>query len=79
MTSFYMFMSLHVIYGTFMHAGWYNEVKRLHDFFILKVDITTLKDYMQYLSLMDETPSYMGGKDNSWRKLTLEGNFPVSR
>ena len=38
-----------------------------------EVDITTLKDYMQYISLMDETPSYMGGKDNSWRKLTLEG------
>ena len=38
-----------------------------------EVDVTTLKDYMHYLSLLDETPAYMGGRDNSWRKLTLEG------
>ena len=24
------------------------------------------------MSLLDETPSYLGGRDNSWRKLTLE-------
>ena len=24
---------------------------------------------------MDETPSYMGGKGNSWRKLTLDGKL----
>ena len=29
----------------------------------------------QYVSLMDETPSYMGGKGNSWRKLTLDGKL----
>jgi hypothetical protein len=38
------------------------------------IDITTLKDYMQYTSLLDETPSYMGGRDNTWRRLTLDGN-----
>ncbi|KAI0243075.1 hypothetical protein LSAT2_008863 [Lamellibrachia satsuma] len=37
-----------------------------------EVDIITLKDYMQYLSLLDETPAYLGGRDNCWRKLTLE-------
>ncbi|KAK2150952.1 hypothetical protein LSH36_381g02102 [Paralvinella palmiformis] len=37
-----------------------------------EIDVTTLKDYMQYVSLLDETPSYLGGRDNSWRKLTLE-------
>ena len=29
----------------------------------------------QYVSLIDETPSYMGGKGNSWRKLTLDGKL----
>ena len=38
-----------------------------------EIDVTTLKDYMRYLSLLDETPAYMGGRDNTWRKLTLEG------
>ena len=33
------------------------------------------KFYFQYVSLMDETPSYMGGKGNSWRKLTLDGKL----
>lgn len=29
--------------------------------------------YLQYMSLLDETPSYMGGRENTWRKLTLDG------
>ncbi|XP_050389200.1 uncharacterized protein CXorf58 [Patella vulgata] len=37
-----------------------------------EVDITTLKDYMQYIAILDETPAYLGGKDNFWRKLTLD-------
>nr|CAB3235000.1 putative uncharacterized protein CXorf58 [Phallusia mammillata] len=37
-----------------------------------EVDVTTVKDYMQYLSNMDETPSYLGGKENYWRQLSLE-------
>lgn len=28
---------------------------------------------LQYLSLLDETPASMGGKDNTWRQLTLDG------
>lgn len=36
-----------------------------------EIDVTTSKDYMQYLSLLDETPAYMGGKENYWRRLTL--------
>ncbi|CAH1245754.1 CXorf58 [Branchiostoma lanceolatum] len=39
-----------------------------------EIDIITMKDYMQYLSNMDETPAYMGGKENLWRKLSLEGS-----
>ncbi|KAH9508739.1 putative protein CXorf58 [Bulinus truncatus] len=37
-----------------------------------EVDVTTLKDYMQYLSNLDESPANQGGKDNYWRKLTLD-------
>ncbi|ELT96341.1 hypothetical protein CAPTEDRAFT_219983 [Capitella teleta] len=37
-----------------------------------EVDVTTLKDYMQYMSLLDETPCYMGGRDNMWRRLNLD-------
>lgn len=37
-----------------------------------EVDVTTLKDYMQYLANLDESPAYHGGKENFWRKLTLE-------
>ncbi|XP_069104495.1 uncharacterized protein CXorf58 homolog [Argopecten irradians] len=37
-----------------------------------EIDVTTLKDYMQYLANTDETPASMGGKENYWRKLTLD-------
>ncbi|XP_052107092.1 uncharacterized protein CXorf58-like [Mytilus californianus] len=37
-----------------------------------EVDVTTLKDYMQYLANVDESPATMGGKENYWRKLTLD-------
>ncbi|XP_006885138.1 PREDICTED: putative uncharacterized protein CXorf58 homolog [Elephantulus edwardii] len=40
-----------------------------------EVDIVTLKDYMQYTSLMDEIPAYSGGRNNQWRRLTLQ-NLP---
>uniref|UniRef100_A0A8C5WLB2 Uncharacterized protein n=1 Tax=Leptobrachium leishanense TaxID=445787 RepID=A0A8C5WLB2_9ANUR len=39
------------------------------------VDVATLKDYMQYLSHLDETPAHMGGRDNCWRRLSLK-NMP---
>lgn len=35
-------------------------------------DVTNLKEYMQYLRNTDEMPARLGGKDNSWRKLSLE-------
>ncbi|CAF3007553.1 unnamed protein product [Rotaria sp. Silwood2] len=37
-----------------------------------EVDVVTLKDYMQYSSLLDELPSYLGGRANNWRRLNLE-------
>ncbi|KAM8753566.1 uncharacterized protein CXorf58 homolog [Rhynchonycteris naso] len=40
-----------------------------------KVDIVTLQDYMQYSSLLDETPACIGGRNNCWRRLSLK-NIP---
>ncbi|XP_048191448.1 uncharacterized protein CXorf58 homolog [Perognathus longimembris pacificus] len=40
-------------------------------------DIVTLKDYVQYNSLLDEIPASSGGRNNYWRKLTLQ-NVPKS-
>ncbi|KAK2507831.1 hypothetical protein MC885_004663 [Smutsia gigantea] len=40
-----------------------------------KIDIVTLQDYMQYSSLLDETPASSGGRNNYWRKLSLK-NIP---
>ncbi len=37
-----------------------------------EVDVTTMKEYMQYVANVDETPAYMGGKDNTWRRLNME-------
>jgi len=37
-----------------------------------EVDVTNLKEYMQYLKNTDEMPASLGGKDNSWRRLSLE-------
>lgn len=36
-----------------------------------EIDVTTTKDYMQYLSNLDEMPAHMGGRDNLWRRLDL--------
>ena len=27
----------------------------------------------QYVATVDETPAYLGGKDNTWRRLNLDG------
>ncbi|XP_029786554.1 putative uncharacterized protein CXorf58 homolog [Suricata suricatta] len=39
------------------------------------IDIVTMKDYMQYSSLLDETPAFYGGRSNYWRRLNLK-NIP---
>ncbi|XP_069800467.1 uncharacterized protein CXorf58 homolog isoform X2 [Dendropsophus ebraccatus] len=39
------------------------------------VDVATFKDYMQYVSHLDETPARRGGRDNYWRRLSLK-NMP---
>ncbi|XP_075710172.1 uncharacterized protein CXorf58 homolog isoform X2 [Rhinoderma darwinii] len=39
------------------------------------VDVATFKDYMQYVSHLDETPAHHGGRHNCWRRLSLK-NLP---
>ncbi|XP_040194195.1 putative uncharacterized protein CXorf58 homolog isoform X3 [Rana temporaria] len=39
------------------------------------VDVATFKDYMQYISHLDEMPAHLGGRDNCWRRLSLK-NMP---
>ncbi|KAM3932867.1 uncharacterized protein CXorf58 homolog [Leptodactylus fuscus] len=39
------------------------------------VDVATFKDYMQYISHLDETPAHRGGRDNFWRRLSQK-NVP---
>ncbi|XP_072284484.1 uncharacterized protein CXorf58 homolog [Pyxicephalus adspersus] len=41
------------------------------------VDVATFKDYMQYISHLDEMPAHLGGRDNCWRRLSLK-NMPRS-
>ncbi|XP_062982561.1 uncharacterized protein CXorf58 homolog [Elgaria multicarinata webbii] len=40
-----------------------------------EMDVATIKDYVKYVSYIDEIPSHFGGRHNYWRKLSLE-NFP---
>ncbi|XP_068126160.1 uncharacterized protein CXorf58 homolog isoform X2 [Hyperolius riggenbachi] len=39
------------------------------------VDVATVKDYMQYISHIDEKPAHLGGRENAWRRLSLK-NMP---
>ncbi|XP_075855782.1 uncharacterized protein CXorf58 homolog isoform X2 [Microcebus murinus] len=40
-----------------------------------EIDVVTMQDYMQYSSLLDEIPASSGGRNNYWRRLSLE-NIP---
>ncbi|XP_012585673.1 PREDICTED: putative uncharacterized protein CXorf58 homolog [Condylura cristata] len=53
------------------------EDERLNQKFKISdvIDVITIRDYMQYSSLLDEIPASSGGRNNYWRKLTLE-NIP---
>lgn len=37
-----------------------------------EVDVATVKDYMQYMTNLDESPAFMGGRENTWRKINLD-------
>lgn len=36
-----------------------------------KEHAVSVKEYMQYSSLIDDMPAYLGGRSNSWRRLNL--------
>ncbi|KAJ7996731.1 hypothetical protein DPEC_G00240070 [Dallia pectoralis] len=36
-------------------------------------DVTCMRDFMQYSSHLDELPAHLGGRENSWRSLSLPG------
>lgn len=36
-----------------------------------KSDVVSIRDYMQYSSLVDDLPAYLGGRSNAWRRLNL--------
>lgn len=55
-------------YDQMLQDAMFQQQYRITD----EVDVTTLKDYMQYLANTDESPASMGGKENYWRKLTLD-------
>lgn len=55
-------------YDQMLQDAMFQQQYRITD----EVDVTTLKDYMQYLSNVDESPATQGGKENYWRKLTLD-------
>ncbi|KAB5522210.1 hypothetical protein PHYPO_G00157020 [Pangasianodon hypophthalmus] len=35
-------------------------------------DVTCIRDYMQYSSHLDELPAHVGGRENSWRRVSLK-------
>jgi hypothetical protein len=39
---------------------------------VAKTDVTSVKDYWQWQSTLDEMPSSLGGRNNQWRRLTLD-------
>ncbi|XP_062598361.1 uncharacterized protein CXorf58-like isoform X2 [Saccostrea cucullata] len=55
-------------YDQMLQDAMYNQQYKITD----EIDVTTLKDYMQYLANIDEAPATLGGKENYWRKLTLD-------
>ncbi|XP_061185716.1 uncharacterized protein CXorf58-like isoform X1 [Saccostrea echinata] len=55
-------------YDQMLQDAMYNQQYKITD----EIDVTTLKDYMQYLANVDEAPATLGGKENYWRKLTLD-------
>ncbi|XP_029459273.1 putative uncharacterized protein CXorf58 homolog isoform X1 [Rhinatrema bivittatum] len=62
-------------YRTYYHQMIRDEVQHLKYKITDIIDVATMKDYMKYISNLDETPAYLGGRDNQWRKLSLE-NVP---
>jgi hypothetical protein len=36
-------------------------------------EVTNRKEYVQYLNCLDEKPSNLGGRNNTWREISFDG------
>lgn len=61
-------MGNRIFYENILRDSMQEHYNRITD----EVNVITLKDYMQYLANLDETPAKFGGKSNFWRLLTLD-------
>ncbi|XP_042526127.1 putative uncharacterized protein CXorf58 homolog [Dipodomys spectabilis] len=71
MCSAYNMMGKKKFYQQIMEDERYYQKFKVTD----QKDIVTQKDYVQYNSLLDEIPASSGGRNNYWRRLTLQ-NIP---
>lgn len=60
-------MGNRIFFENILHDAMQESTNRITD----ELNVITLKDYMQYLANLDETPAKFGGKSNFWRLLTL--------
>ena len=59
-------MSHRAMFDQMLTDACYHPKQKIQD----EIDVATVKDYMQYRSVLDESPAYIGGKGNSWRTLS---------
>ncbi|XP_075814337.1 uncharacterized protein CXorf58 homolog [Microtus pennsylvanicus] len=66
-TDAYKIMGERKFYQQIMEDEHFSQKFKIAD----RMDVVTVKDYMQYCSLLDDTPASSGGKNNQWRRLNL--------
>ncbi|XP_046898960.1 uncharacterized protein CXorf58 homolog [Hypomesus transpacificus] len=50
-----------------------DEIQRQGRTVVDTSDVACMRDYMQYTNHVDELPAYLGGRENTWRSLSLKG------
>ncbi|XP_055978036.1 uncharacterized protein CXorf58 homolog [Sorex fumeus] len=67
----YRLMGKNKFYNQMMEDEHFHQKFKVSD----EIDVITMKDYMQYSSLLDNIPASCGGRNNHWRRLNLK-NIP---
>ncbi|XP_012791631.1 uncharacterized protein CXorf58 homolog [Sorex araneus] len=67
----YRLMGRNKFYNQMMEDERFHQKFKVSD----EIDVITMKDYMQYSSLLDNIPASCGGRNNHWRRLNLK-NIP---
>lgn len=67
----YKLLGKNKFYNQMMEDQHFNEKFKISD----EMDVITMKDYVQYSSLLDKIPASSGGRNNHWRRLNLN-NIP---